>query len=42
VLHDADDGVAEALRRDADLDADPATGMSAAEFRTAVAASRRQ
>ena len=42
VLHDADDGVAEALRRDADLDADPVAGMSAAEFRTAVAASRRQ
>jgi hypothetical protein len=42
VLHDADDGVAEALRRDADLDADPATGMSESEFRTAVAASRRQ
>ena len=41
VLHDADDGVAEALRRDADLDADPVAGMSAAEFRTAVAASRR-
>jgi pre-60S factor REI1 len=38
----SDDGVAEALRRDADLDADPAAGMSAAEFRTAVAASRRQ
>ena len=42
VLLDVDDGVAEALRRDADLDADPATGMSESEFRTAVAASRRQ
>lgn len=42
VLDDADDGVAEALRRDADRDADPAAGMSAPEFRTAVAASRRQ
>ena len=42
VLDDADDGVAEALRRDADRDADPATGMSESEFRTAVAASRRQ
>lgn len=41
VLHDADDGVAEALRRDADLDADPAAGMSETEFRTAVAASRQ-
>lgn len=28
VLHDEDDGMAEALRRDADLDADPALGMS--------------
>ena len=42
MLLDVDDGVAEALRRDADLDADPAAGMSVAEFRTAVAASRRQ
>lgn len=42
MLLDVDDGVAEALRRDADLDADPATGMSELEFRTAVAASRRQ
>ncbi len=28
VLADEDDGVAEALRRDAELDADPAQGMS--------------
>jgi putative addiction module component (TIGR02574 family) len=28
VLHDDDDGIAEALRRDADLDADPNLGMS--------------
>ncbi len=42
VLHDADEGVAEALRRDADLDANPAAGMSESEFRTAVTASRRQ
>jgi hypothetical protein len=28
VLHDEDDGIAEALRRDADLDADPFLGMS--------------
>jgi len=41
VLLDAADGVDEALRRDAALEADPAAGMSAAEFRTAVAASRR-
>lgn len=42
MLHDADDGVAEALRRDTDLNADPATGISELEFRSAVAASRRQ
>lgn len=28
VLHDEDDGIAEALRRDAELDADPSLGMS--------------
>ena len=28
VLHDEDDGIAEALRRDADLDANPSSGMS--------------
>ena len=28
VLHDDDDGIAEALRRDADLDADPNLGVS--------------
>jgi putative addiction module component (TIGR02574 family) len=28
VLRDEDDGIAEALRRDADLDADPNLGMS--------------
>lgn len=28
VLHDQDDGIAEALRRDAELDADPSLGMS--------------
>ena len=41
-LHEEDDGVAAALHRDAELDADPAMGMSTAEFRTAVAASRGQ
>ena len=28
VLHDEDEGIAEALRRDAELDANPASGMS--------------
>ena len=28
VLHDEDEGIAEALRRDADLDANPSTGIS--------------
>jgi len=28
VLHDADEGIAEALRRDANLDANPSLGMS--------------
>ena len=28
VLHDEDDGIDEALRRDADLDANPSSGMS--------------
>ena len=28
VLHDQDDGIAEALRRDAELDTDPSLGMS--------------
>lgn len=34
VLHDEDDGVAEALRRDAELDRDPSKGMSMDEFRS--------
>ena len=28
VLHDADEGIAEALRRDAELDANPSLGVS--------------
>lgn len=32
VLHE-DDGVAEAIRRDAELDTDPETGVSLQEFR---------
>jgi hypothetical protein len=40
VLTDADGGVAEAKRRDAELDADASAGLSEAEFRAAIAASR--
>jgi putative addiction module component (TIGR02574 family) len=28
VLHDADEGIAEALRRDADIEANPSSGLS--------------
>ena len=40
VLADQDDGVAEAKRRDADLDANPSAGLSDKQFRAAIAASR--
>jgi hypothetical protein len=33
MLHDDDAGVAEAMRRDAELDRDPSSGMSLAEFK---------
>lgn len=36
VLHEEDDGIAEAMRRDAELDRDPSTGMSLDEFRRAL------
>jgi hypothetical protein len=36
ILSDDDDGVAEALRRDAEMDSDPAAGMSLEELRRAV------
>lgn len=32
ILHDEDEGIAEALRRDADFDTDPAFGMSLEEL----------
>lgn len=35
VLHDEDEGVAEAERRDAELDRDPSKGMSMAGFKAA-------
>jgi len=42
VLTDADGGVAEARRRDADLTADPSSGLSETQFRAAIAASRKR
>jgi hypothetical protein len=42
VLQEADDGLAEAQRRDAELDADPSVGMTEAEFRAAIASARRR
>lgn len=42
VLADADGGVAEAARRDADLDAHPAAGLTDQQFRAAIAASRKR
>ena len=35
VLHDEDEGIAEAERRDAELDRDPSKGMTIDEFRSA-------
>ncbi|MBL9187273.1 MAG: hypothetical protein JNK23_07335 [Opitutaceae bacterium] len=42
LLHEDDDGLAEAQRRDAELDASPDAGMTDAEFRAAIAAARRK
>jgi putative addiction module component (TIGR02574 family) len=36
VLHDEDDGLAEALRRDAELEADPSIGISLEEFQEKI------
>lgn len=36
VLSDADEGVAEARRRDAELDANPSLGLSTKQFRAAI------
>ena len=41
VLHDVDDGVAEALRRDAEMDAAPTTGLSLEQVDAQVARRRR-
>ncbi len=35
ILHDEDEGVAEAMRRDAELDRDPSAGMTLEEFKNA-------
>ena len=40
VLNDEDEGIAEALRRDADLDADPALGMSLEQLDQRIARRR--
>jgi len=36
VLQDDDQGLAEALRRDAELDADPSVGITMEEFKSAI------
>jgi len=36
MLHDEDEGIAEALRRDSDLDADPPSGMSLEQLDQAI------
>lgn len=35
ILHDDDGGIAEAVRRDAELDHDPSSGMTLEEFKSA-------
>ena len=35
VLHDDDEGIAEAMRRDAEMDRDPSAAMTMEEFRQA-------
>jgi len=41
VLHDDDEGVAEALRRDAELDADPSIGITLEQLDQQIRARRR-
>ena len=36
ILHDDDDGIAEAMRRDAELDRDPPSGQTLQEFRQSL------
>ena len=42
VLVANDNGVAEATRRDAELDANPSAGLTDKQFRAAIAASRKR
>jgi hypothetical protein len=42
LMADADSGVAEAKRRDAELDANPSLGLTETQFRAAIAASRKR
>ncbi|OHE89370.1 MAG: hypothetical protein A3G75_01955 [Verrucomicrobia bacterium RIFCSPLOWO2_12_FULL_64_8] len=42
VLDEADEGIAEARRRDVELDSNPASGMGLKEFRAAINAARRK
>lgn len=36
ILHEEDEGLAEAMRRDAELEADPSSGMTMEQFKKAV------
>jgi hypothetical protein len=36
ILHEEDDGIEEAMRRDAELDRDPTAAMTLEEFRSAL------
>lgn len=36
ILHDDDEGIAEAIRRDAELDSDPSSGQTLQEFRQSL------
>jgi hypothetical protein len=36
ILHDDDEGIAEAMRRDEELDGNPAAGMTLDQFRSAL------
>jgi len=40
ILHDEDEGIAEALRRDSDLDAEPSSGMSLEQLDQAIQSRR--
>jgi putative addiction module component (TIGR02574 family) len=42
VLHDEDEGIAEALRRDAELDANPSAGISLEQLDAQIKRRKRQ